>query len=382
MLDLDNTLWGGVIGDDGLEGIVLGHGNPSGEAYLGVQRMALELRARGVVLAVCSRNDDDAARLPFRHHPDMVLKEEDIAVFQANWQDKAANLEAIAEHLDLGLDALVFVDDNPVERDLVRRVLPQVAVPELPDDSSLFPRAVLAAGYFEATAFTGDDRHRADQYRANAERAALRRTSRDLDGFLESLEMRITFQPFDPLGRSRITQLINRTNQFNLTGRRYTEAEVEALEHDPGVFTLQVRLVDRFGDNGMVGVVICRRDGEAWIVDTWLMSCRVLNRRLEEAVLDELVRQAARAGVATLIGRYVPTGRNGLVRDHYPGLGFAPDGETDGVTSWRYGVARHVRRHPPITLVPGHPSDRATIIQGAYSAEPETTAPPYPDSGF
>jgi FkbH-like protein len=334
VLDLDNTLWGGVVGDDGLEGIQLAQGDATGEAYLSVQRYALALRERGVVLAVSSKNTDEIARAPFRKHPEMLLHEEHIAVFQANWNDKATNIKAIAEELSLGLESFVFLDDNPVERGIVREFLPQVAVPELPRDPALYVRTLSAAGYFESVTFSDEDLRRAQYYQDNARRAGLQNQFTDIESYLASLKMVITFQPFDETGRARISQLINKSNQFNLTTHRYTEADVAALEQDPACFTLQVRLADTFGDNGMISVVICRDAGDsAWEFDTWLMSCRVLGRRVEEMVLQEALASAKRAGVSKLIGRYIPTERNALVEDHYAKLGFrqishAPDGST------------------------------------------------------
>jgi FkbH-like protein len=339
ILDLDNTLWGGVIGDDGVEGIVLGQGDPTGEAFLEVQRTALALRGRGVVLAVSSKNTDAIARQPFRRHPEMLLKEDHLAVFQANWNDKATNIKAIAEELALGLESLVFLDDNPVERGLVRQILPEVAIPELPEDPALYARTLLAAGYFEAVAFLPEDRQRAEFYQDNARRVALRTKAGDIDGYLASLDMVITFQPFDETGRSRIAQLIGKSNQFNLTTKRYGEAEVEAAQHDPKAFTLQIRLADAFGDNGMISVVICRTHGTDWEIDTWLMSCRVLGRKVEQAVLQELGARAKRQGIRRLVGRYLPTERNALVADHYAKLGFAPvETLPDGATVWEMMV--------------------------------------------
>jgi FkbH-like protein len=323
VFDLDNTLWGGVIGDDGLGGIRVGQGDGVAEAFLAVQRMALAWHGRGVVLAVCSKNDDPVARTPFREHPDMVLRESHFSVFQANWQDKASNLEAIARQLNLGLDALVFIDDNPVERAQVRAALPQVAVPELPEDPCQVPRLLAAAGYFEAVSFSDEDRLRNEQYRENSGRAQLLAGSRDLSEYLASLQMKATATAFDPIGRARIAQLINKTNQFNVTGRRYSLADVERMEGDPALFTLQVRLEDAFGDNGMVSVVIVQKGDREWSVDTWLMSCRVLGRRLEEWVLERVVDAAQAEGAMTLVGRYIPTGRNTLVEDLYQRLGFA-----------------------------------------------------------
>jgi FkbH-like protein len=341
ILDLDNTLWHGVIGDDGLEGIVIGQGDPTGEAHLAVQQAALMLRERGIVLAVSSKNDDQIARLPFQKHPEMLLRESQIAVFQANWNDKATNIAAIARELSLGLDAMVFLDDNPAERGLVRQLLPEVAVPELPADPALYARTLLAAGYFEATAFSAEDRARADFYQDNAQRVALQQQAGDVDAYLASLDMTIAFAPFDETGRSRIAQLINKSNQFNLTTRRYSEAEVRDAEQESSTFTLQVRLADAFGDNGMICVVICRQAAPAtWEFDTWLMSCRVLGRKVEQAVLFEVVAAARARDIARLIGVYRPTPRNQLVEDHYAKLGFSRQADAaDGATVWALDVA-------------------------------------------
>ena len=329
VLDLDNTLWGGVIGDDGLEGIVLGQGSAVGEAHLAIQHYAKTLRARGIVLAVSSKNDDETARAPFAVFPEMLLHESDIAVFQANWLDKPANLEAIAKTLNIGLDALVLLDDNPAERAQVRAALPMVAVPELPSDPSWFPWFLSSAGYFEAVQFSAEDAARAGSYAADAARAEVQSSARDLGDYLSSLEMRISCTPFDALGRARIAQLINKSNQFNLTTKRHTENEIAALGAD--VFTTQVRLSDRFGDLGMIGVVIARpathtREA-AWDFDSWLMSCRVLGRRVEEAMLAHIAKAAQAKGVRYLIGRYVPTAKNGMVAEHYAKLGFAGIGD-------------------------------------------------------
>jgi FkbH-like protein len=338
VLDLDNTLWGGVIGDDGLAGIQLGQGSADGEAFLAVQKMALELRSRGVVLAVCSKNEDHNARLPFRDHPDMLLREDHVAVFQANWTDKAANLRAIASALNIGVDALVFLDDSPAERMQVRRELPLVAVPELPDDPALFPRTLAAAGYFEAVGFSKEDRERANYYQANAQRAAALDTSGDIGAYLKSLDMVCTIGPVDDLARPRVAQLINKSNQFNLTTRRYSESELAAALQDPSRHVIQVRLVDRFGDNGIISVLIADKQGEAWEIDTWLMSCRVLGRRVEEACLAHLVVAARQAGARELIGKYIPSPKNGMVEAHYKKLGFYSDGVADGASLWRLAL--------------------------------------------
>ena len=351
VLDLDNSIWGGAIGDDGIDGIVLGTGNAAGEAYLAVQRTAAELKTRGIILAVCSKNDDAVAREPFRSHPDMILREADIAVFQANWSDKASNIEAIAKTLDIGLDSLVFFDDNPVERATVRMALPMVAIPELPSDPTSYARILLAAGYFEAVAFSDEDRGRSASYAANAQRAEVMHQARDIGEYLASLEMEISCAPFEPLARARITQLINKSNQFNLTTRRYTEGEIAALE-DGDNATFYFRLRDRFGDFGIIGIIICRPVEEAdatWAIDTWLMSCRVLSRRIDEAMLAALVREARARGIVELQANYLPTPKNGIVREHYDALGFALIAETsDGSKAYRFAVADYAELRLPI----------------------------------
>ena len=291
----------------------------------------------------------------------MALKEAHIAVFMANWQDKASNLEAIAKALDIGVDALVLLDDNPAERAQVRGVLPMVGVPELPRDPALYPRALLAGGYFEAAAFTGDDRMRAEQYQSNAKRAQLQGSVRDLDAYLRSLEMVVHFAPFDAVGRPRITQLINKTNQFNLTTRRYTEAEVTAMEADSSCFTLQVRLRDTFGDNGMISEVVCRTiDPTTWDIDVWLMSCRVLGRGVEKVTLNEVVKHARAAGVATLRGCYIPTAKNKLVAAHYPNLGFSLVDEVEETTRWELALDSYAPHAAPIVIEDGFDSPRSS----------------------
>ena len=353
ILDLDNTVWGGIIGDDGLEGIRIAQGDATGEAHLAVQRMALQLRQRGIVLAVSSKNTDEVARAPFLQHPEMLLKLDHLAVFQANWNDKASNIQAIAEELSLGLDAMVFLDDNPVERGLVRRLLPQVAVPELPEEPAFYARTLAAAGYFEAVAFAAEDLQRAGFYQDNARRASLQKQVGGVDAYLASLDMTITFQPFDATGRARIVQLINKSNQYNLTTRRYTEPEIAALERDPDVFTLQVRLSDTFGDNGMISVVICRAaDDAVWEIDTWLMSCRVLGRKVEHMVLRAILEHARAAGIRALYGTYIPTERNHLVVDHYERLGFSKTGEElSRMTRWELAVEGAEPERAPMQVV-------------------------------
>ncbi len=360
VLDLDNTLWGGVVGDDGVEGLVLGQGSPTGEAFLAFQQYALHLAERGVLLAVCSKNDEQNAMAPFETHPEMVLRRKDIACFVANWQDKATNLRTVAETLNIGLDALVFVDDNPAERQLIRRELPMVAVPELPEEPAGYVACLAAAGYFEAVALTAEDRQRTELYRANADRAALRSTATDMAGYLDALHMQLVWSRFDELGLKRIVQLINKTNQFNLTTRRYTEAEVRAVMDDAAALTLQLRLLDVHGDNGMIGVVLARpmeRDAPekaSLAIDTWLMSCRVLGRGVEAATLNLLAVCARNMGYRELIGTYVPTAKNGMVREHYSRLGFSLLGEQEnGSTQWVLNFENYTEQPAPMRVVNG-----------------------------
>ncbi len=346
VLDLDNTLWGGVVGDDGSDGIHLGQGSPSGEAFLAFQRYAALLARRGVILAVCSKNDPSVAEAAFEH-PEMALKRSDIAAFVANWEDKASNLRHIASMLNIGLDSLVFVDDNPAERDIVRRELPEVAVPELPEDVADYPARIAAAGYFEAVSFTSDDATRGRNYALNAERKVAMTQATDMQGYLRDLQMVLYATRIGDAELARSTQLINKTNQFNLTTRRYSEAEVERIARKgPRAVALAIRLADKYGDNGLISVVLARPDtafaDDELLIDSWLMSCRVLGRQVEEAVLDVLVHAARAAGYRTLIGEYRPSGRNGMVAEHYPQLGFvphpAPTEAASEATFWRYDL--------------------------------------------
>jgi FkbH-like protein len=351
VLDLDNTLWGGIIGDDGLDGIALGQNSAVGEAHVALQRFILDLRRRGVILAVCSKNEDAAARSPFREHPEMVLKEDHIAVFIANWSDKANNLREIAATLNIGTDSLVFLDDNPVERGQVREVLPEVAVPELTDDPAEYIGLLANAGYFEAVGLSEEDLVRADFYQANAERVSLQKVG-NLEEYLRSLEMVATVSGFNAVGRVRIAQLINKSNQFNLTTRRYSESDVEAIENDPGKFCLQVRLADRFGDNGMISVIIFDVGADEWSCDTWLMSCRVLGRRIEELVLSIVAEAARNAGAKSLKGTYIPTKKNAMVAEHFAKLGFTKVSELpDGETTWAMELEGYSPRELPMQVI-------------------------------
>jgi FkbH-like protein len=345
VLDLDNTLWGGVIGDDGLEGIVIGEGSAAGEAHLALQRYAKQLKERGVILAVCSKNDSKIAEAVFNEHPEMLLRRSDIAAFLANWDDKAENLKAIATRLNIGIDSLVFVDDNPVERARIRQSLPAVAVPELPNDAAHYVRCLSDAGYFEAVAFTSEDRNRTELYAANAEREALLGSAQSMDDFLRGLDMSVVSGPFTALDHARIVQLFNKTNQFNATTRRYTSEEITHLTGLPNVLTLQFRLLDRIGDNGLVSAMILRptaNEENVLEIDNWVMSCRVFGRRLEFEAMNIAVEAARRLGVKRLVADYIATPKNSVISELYPNLGFTAAGEpevTKGATRWLLNLA-------------------------------------------
>ncbi|MBA4357670.1 MAG: hypothetical protein C0405_08100, partial [Desulfovibrio sp.] len=335
VLDLDNTLWGGVIGDDGVDGILLGHETPEGEAYLAFQRWLKDMRSRGVMLAVCSKNDEDNARFGFSH-PDSVLGLDDFTAFCANWEPKHENIRALAKAMNIGLDSMVFVDDNPAERALVAAQLPEVAVPDVGQDVSFYPRIIERAGYFETTALSAEDLARTRQYADNAQRTAQEERFHNYDDFLRSLQMTAEIRPFAPVYLERIAQLTNKTNQFNLTTRRYSLAEIEAVAADPAMVHLYGRLTDTFGDNGLVSVVIARVEDHSLDILLWLMSCRVLKRGMEDAMFDALLAQARARGLRELTGSYLPTAKNSMVSEHYARLGFTRvELAENGDSRWR-----------------------------------------------
>lgn len=340
VLDLDNTLWGGVIGDDGVAGIHLGQGDPLGEAYVSFQRYAKALGERGVILAVCSKNEESLAREPFEKHPEMVLRGDDFSCFVANWEDKVTNLKRIAQQLNIGLQSLVFVDDNPAERDLVRQFLPEVAVPEMPEDPAEYAAALERHCYFEVAALSAEDFQRREFYRANIERQQALSGHASLDEFLRSLDMRARVGPIREADLERSVQLIGKSNQFNLTTRRHTSAEVLQMMASPDWVTFTVTLSDRFGDNGLISVLLaCQRDA-ALYVDTWLMSCRVLQRGVERLLLNHLVAAARQRGLQRIRGEFIPTAKNKLVQNHYQQLGFSlVHRDPDGRACWELCIA-------------------------------------------
>ena len=343
VLDLDNTLWGGVIGDDGLDGVRLGHGTAVGEAHLALQKYAKQLNERGVILAVCSKNEWSIVEEMFDRHPEMWLRRPDIAAFAVNWGDKAENLRTIASQLNIGLDSLVFVDDNAAERARVRESLPMVAVPELPEDPAQYVRAIVQGGYFEATALTEEDRSRSAQYAANSEREALRGAAGTMGDFLQGLAMSVVYGPVRAVDLLRAEQLINKTNQFNTTTRRLSSAELADWVAEPAAMALQFRLLDRFGDNGLVSVMLFRQaEDDALELASWVMSCRVFGRGLEREAMNIAVEIARGRGIHVFVADYVPTPKNAVIKDLFGELGFRPlvgNARSDGTSRWQLELA-------------------------------------------
>lgn len=327
ILDLDNTLWGGVIGDDGLGGIEIGELG-RGHAFANLQRWLKELKDRGIILAVCSKNNEDTAKEPFEKHEEMILRLSDISILVANWNDKASNIRYIQKSLNIGMDSIVFLDDNPFERNLVRSLIPEIEVPELPEDPAMYLGFLQDANYFDTVSYSSEDADRTRQYQAELARKALQQEFESIDDYLAGLEMVGEAKAFEPVRYARIAQLTQRSNQFNLRTVRYTEDEVRRLSEDPQYITLYYTLRDKFGDHGLVSVVIMRKlsEKEAFI-DTWLMSCRVLKRGMEEFTVNCFVREAARQGIETLIAEYIPTAKNSMVKNIYKTMGFAENGE-------------------------------------------------------
>lgn len=322
VLDLDNTLWGGVIGDDGISNIQIGELG-AGKAFTDLQRWLKQLKERGVLLAVCSKNNENTAKEPFEKHPDMVLRLDDISMFVANWDDKASNIRYIQQTLDLGMDSFVFLDDNPFERNMVRSLIPEIAVPELPEDPALYVSFLREQNLFETASYSDEDLKRTKQYQAEIGRAITQKNYASIDDYLISLEMLAEVRPFDSFQYPRIAQLTQRSNQFNLRTVRYTEAEIEETAKSDKYLTLYFTLRDKFGEHGLISVVILeKRPEQTLFVDTWLMSCRVLKRGMEEFIVNRMVESARANGFQKVVGEYLQTPKNAMVADIYEKLGF------------------------------------------------------------
>lgn len=326
IVDLDNTLWGGVIGDDGLEGIQIGELG-QGHAFTEFQTWLKELKNRGVMLAVCSKNDEANAKEPFLRHPEMVLKLDDFSAFVANWEDKASNIRRIQKELNIGLDSMVFFDDNPFERNLVRTMLPDVEVPELPEDPAEYTAFARMQNLFDTNSYSDEDRVRTERYLAEKSRTELSAGIDNYDDYLKALGMKAVCAPFDAFHIPRIAQLTQRSNQFNLRTVRYSEQEIEEIAANPRYVTRYYTLRDRFGEHGLIAVVILEKRENELFVNEWLMSCRVLKRGMEQFIADSILRAAREAGVARVVGEYIPTPKNAMVKDLYASMGFRPLGD-------------------------------------------------------
>lgn len=349
VVDLDNTLWGGVVGDDGIHGIKIGQGDAVGEAYRAFQEYLLKLKQRGILLAVSSKNEEANALGPFQELADMVLKRDDFLVFKANWEPKPDNLRAIATELNIGTNSLVFIDDNPAEREIVRQWMPEVHVVDLTEDPADYPILLDDAGFFETVTLSNEDLQRVSQYQGNLQRQQMQSSVSDYESYLRSLEQKAVIRPFEEIHLDRITQLINKSNQFNVTTLRLSRSQVEERMRDPDMLTAYVRVADKFGDNGLISVFSARRMGDILDIEIWLMSCRVLKRGVEQLLCNYVVEQARASGIKHIRGTYIPTVKNGLVRDLFPSLGFAPlntgqivpsangNGQ-DGTTHWTLDV--------------------------------------------
>jgi FkbH-like protein len=355
VLDLDNTVWGGVIGDDGVDKILIGRETPQAEAYTAFQEYCLSLRERGILLAVCSKNNEDVARSGFSH-PDSILKLEHFSAFRANWEPKHGNILDIARELNLGVDSFVFADDNPAEREIVRSQIPGIAVPEIGNEVTRYAAIIQAGRYFEPASLSKEDLERAALYAQRSAGLAQQAKFANYGEYLDSLEMTAEIDTFKPVYLERIAQLTNKTNQFNLTTRRYTLAEMEAAANDPGVIPLYGKLSDKFGDNGLISIVLGRREGNALHMELWLMSCRVLKRDMENAMLDAVVERAKSKGIRTIYGYYLPSAKNGMVEDFYAKLGFeaAPSlnpASPEGATAWKLELADYTEQNTHIRVL-------------------------------
>jgi len=335
VLDMDNTLWGGVIGDDGVDNIAIGPEEPEGRVFTEFQTYLKELSSLGILLNIDSKNDPENALAGLKH-PDSVLSEDDMIVIKANWDSKDKNLREIAETLNLLPESLVFIDDNPAERHMVTSQIPGVIAPE-PSEPYEYIRYIDGGGYFEVTSLSADDAKRNEMYKENAKRAELQSSFADYHEYLLSLDMQGEIDGFKPVYYARITQLTNKSNQFNLTTRRFTQTQIEELADDKDHITLYGRLSDRFGDNGVVSVVIGKVEGDVCRIELWLMSCRVLKRDMEYAMMDALVERCKARGVKTILGFYYPTAKNGMVRSFYSDMGFELIKEDEnGNREWKY----------------------------------------------
>jgi FkbH-like protein len=321
ILDLDNTVWGGIIGDDGIENIQIGNLG-IGKTFSEFQYWVKKLKNRGVIIAVCSKNTESVAKEPFKKHPDMILKLEDISVFIANWGSKVDNIRQIQSILNIGFDSMVFLDDNPFERNIVRENITLITVPELPKDPAEYLEHLYSLNLFETISVTKEDIERTKLYQENTQRKLTQLEFTNENDFLKSLNMQSKVDSFNKFNIPRVAQLSQRSNQFNLRTIRYSEIDIENISQSEEYFTFAFTLEDKFGDNGLISAVILQKNGKVLFIDTWIMSCRVLKRGMEQFILNTIVNYANENGFETIIGEYIKTKKNEIVKDHYQNLGF------------------------------------------------------------
>ena len=349
VLDLDNTLWGGIVGDDGVEGIAIGPEVPSGQVFSEFQKYLKEYEDLGVILNVDSKNERENA-IAGLNHPDGILKPEDFIVIKANWDPKSKNLVDIANELNLGVDSLVFVDDNPAEREIIKQQVPKAIVPEMTKPEE-YINIIDKSGFFEVINISNDDLSKNQMYKENAMRNESLATFSDYGDYLRSLDMKAQIKPFEEIYMARIAQLTNKSNQFNLTTKRYTQNEIEEVSRDNNYIEMYGKLEDKFGDNGVVSVVIGEKRGEELDIDLWIMSCRVLKRDMEYAMMDTLVKKAKADGIKTIKGFYYPTTKNMMVKDFYNLHGFNKTEEDEsGNTTWVLNVDNYENKNKYIEV--------------------------------
>jgi len=350
VLDLDNTLWGGIIGEEGLEGIRLGP-TPEGRPFLEFQKYILSLFDRGIILAINSKNNPEDALNVLRNHPHMILKEKNFASIKINWDDKISNMKAISEEINIGLDSLVFFDDDKLNNEMVRTALPEVRVVDLPDDPSLYLKTLMELNDFNSFHISEEDKKKGQMYIDQRERESLCKTTTDLTEFLKALKMDVTIEKANSFNIPRISQLTQKTNQFNMTTRRYLEEDIKKFSQSKDFLIFSIKVEDKFGDNGLTGVAIIEKKKEKWIIDSLLLSCRVIGRRVEETMLAYILEEAKKEKAKTLIGEFIPTKKNIPAKEFYENNGFNLIEEKDGRQLWEFPIEKEYKYPDFIKIV-------------------------------
>jgi len=351
VLDLDNVMWGGIIGEDGIEGIELGNDSP-GNAYKDFQRVLLSYYNRGILLAINSKNNPEDAIKAIKEHPHMLLSEKHFAAIMINWQNKVQNMIELSKKINIGLDSMAFMDDNPREREQMKQSLPQVLVVDMPSSPFLYRQTLENLNDFNLLALTEEDKKRGEMYHARKKREELRESISSLEDFLKSLEMKIVIKYADDLGLPRIVRMINKTNQFNLTTRRYIDAEIRKMKEARDKFDIySLQVSDRLGDEGIVGVAIVHKEPNIWTLDSFLLSCRVIGRKVETAFLAKIVADAKEQGVSTLVGEYIPTQKNAPVKNFYSSHGFEKLLQKGNLYRWRLDLTKSTVKMPEWLMI-------------------------------